>query len=163
MNYTLLLLTDDLTIDSSALFYRSGWRAGFYISVAIPAAITATYTYTGSEQTYNLATSELYTITGNVQTYADAYTVTVSLKDTDNYVWSDNTTADKTYDFVIWEASVDAPAAITTTFTYTGSAQTYNLTTNDLYTISNNVKTDAGEYTVTVALADNTPVRTPNS
>ena len=47
---------------------------------------------------------------------------------------------------------VDDPTADTTNFVYNGSEQTYKLQESDLYTITGNKKTDAGEYSVTVSL-----------
>ena len=127
-------------------------------SVAIPAKDATAFTYNGQAQTYTLAENDAYTISGNVQTKANeaGYTVTVALKDTANTKWSDGTTDDKTYSFVIAKKSITAPAEDTAAFTYNGQAQTYTLTESDAYTISGNVQTDANEagYTVTVALTD---------
>ena len=75
-------------------------------SVAVPAANTTQFTYSGEEQTYTLAASGLYTVAGNVQKNAGTHTVTVTLKDTENYVWSDNTDAAKEYTFIIGNAQV---------------------------------------------------------
>ena len=74
--------------------------------VEIPAADPTQFTYSGDEQTYPLAASGLYTVAGNVRKSAGTYTVTVTLKDAENYVWSDNTDAVKTFDFVIAKAPV---------------------------------------------------------
>ncbi len=62
-----------------------------------------------------------------------------------------------TYDLII--TSVTAPTANNTTFTYNGSAQTYALTENDAYTITNATQTNAGTYTVTVSLKDKTTTK----
>lgn len=77
-------------------------------AVTIPAADTTEFIYNGAEQTYAIAESELYTVEGNVQKDAGTYTVTVSLNDKDNYVWSDDTTDDKTYTFIISPKTVTA-------------------------------------------------------
>ena len=61
--------------------------------VEIPAADPTQFTYSGDEQTYTLAASGLYTVADNVRKSAGTHTVTVTLKDAENYVWSDNTTA----------------------------------------------------------------------
>ncbi len=124
--------------------------------IEAPSASTATYTYTGSELTYELAESDYYTITNNKKTDAGTYTVIVSLKDKNNTKWSDGTTEDKTFAFVINPREIEAPIAPTATYTYTGEEITYELVESDDYTITNNVKTDAGEYTVTVSLKDKT-------
>ena len=75
-------------------------------SVAVPAANTTQFTYSGEEQTYTLAASDLYTVADNVRKSAGTHTVTVTLKDTENYVWSDNTDAAKEYTFIIGKAQV---------------------------------------------------------
>ena len=75
--------------------------------IAIPAADTTVYTYTGSAQTYQIAASSDYNVSGNTQTDANetGYKVTVSLADAANNVWEDGTTADKTYTFIIKKAT----------------------------------------------------------
>lgn len=77
-------------------------------AVTIPAADDTEFVYNGAEQTYAIAESELYTVEGNAQKDAGTYTVTVSLNDKDNYVWSDDTTDDKTYTFIISPKTVTA-------------------------------------------------------
>lgn len=75
--------------------------------VTVPTADTEDYVYDGSEHTYDIPDSEDYTVTGNHHTNAGTYTVTVSLKDKANTVWTDGTTADKTYTFHIEKKAVD--------------------------------------------------------
>ncbi len=53
-----------------------------------------------------------------------------------------------------WLTVVEAPEADDTEFTYDGTEKTYAITENAGYTISGNVQTNAGTYTVTVALND---------
>lgn len=77
-------------------------------TVTIPAADTTEFIYNGAEQTYAIAANELYTVSGNVQKDVGTYTVTVSLNDNDNYVWSDDTTDDRTYTFIISPKTVTA-------------------------------------------------------
>ena len=74
--------------------------------VEIPAAGPTQFAYSGEEQTHPLTASGLYTVAGNVRKSAGTYTVTVALKDAENYVWSDNTATAKTFDFVIAKAPV---------------------------------------------------------
>ncbi len=80
--------------------------------IAIPTADSTEFTYTGKEQTYQLAENSAYTISGNKQTAANegGYTVTVKLADTANTQWADNTTADKTYTFIINKATITITA-----------------------------------------------------
>jgi uncharacterized repeat protein (TIGR02543 family) len=86
-----------------------------------PTPDTAVFTYTGSEQTYNPVgfVANTMEISGNVQTNAstDGYDVSVTLKDTDNYNWSDNTTGPVAFKFVIAKAVLTA--------TYAGETVTY--------------------------------------
>lgn len=75
--------------------------------VAIPSADNTVYVYNGQAQTYNIQISQWYTISGATQTEANTYTVTVSLVDTANTVWSDNTIEDKLYTFTINSSSLN--------------------------------------------------------
>ena len=86
--------------------------------VEIPAADPTQFTYSGDEQTYTLAASDLYTVAGNVRKSAGTHTVTVTLKDTENYVWSNNTDAAKTFDFVIAKAPVTVTVKDKSAYTY---------------------------------------------
>ena len=122
--------------------------------VTKPALDETTFAYTGSALTYTVAASDLYTVSGNVETLAGSYTVAIVLKDKANYEWTDGTTDDLAYTFVIAKAQVAKPALDTTTFVYTGSALTYTVAANSLYTVSGNVETFAGSYTVAIALKD---------
>ena len=86
--------------------------------VEIPAADPTPFTYSGGDRTYTLAASGLYTVADNVRKSAGTYTVTVTLKDTKNYVWSDNTDAAKTFDFVIAKAPVTVTVKDKSAYTY---------------------------------------------
>lgn len=77
-------------------------------AVEIPTEDDTEFVYNGAEQTYAIAENVLYTVSGNVQKDAGTYTVTVSLNDNDNYVWSDDTTDDRTYTFIISPKTVTA-------------------------------------------------------
>lgn len=58
------------------------------------------------------------------------------------------------YNVYIASAKVEKPAADATDFVYNGSELTYGITESTLYTVIGNKQTNAGEYTVTVALND---------
>ena len=96
-------------------YYYDTTKSAWLAIVDKPVADTTTFTYDGTEQTYNITASDYYTVTGNKQTNAGDYTVTVSLNDKDNTVWSDGTTADLTYTFKInkQSATVTPPTAPT--------------------------------------------------
>ena len=82
------------------------------IKVAIPAEDTTTYTYNGTEQTYQIAENAAYTITGNKQTNANTtgYTVTVKLNNTETHAWSDDSIKVKNYTFIIGKATITVAA-----------------------------------------------------
>lgn len=102
--------------------------------VEIPAPSTTKFSYNGQEQTYPIADNTLYTVTGNQQTNAGDYTVTVSLKDKDNYTWADSNAEDRTYPFTI------SPKIITAT--WSGLTQVYGTTEQVKATLSGIVSGD---------------------
>ena len=104
--------------------------------VEIPAADPTQFTYSGEEQTYALAASGLYTVAGNVRKSAGTYTVTVTLKDTKNYVWSDNTDAAKTFDFVIAKAPVTVIVKDKSVYTYDAAPDLSKPEPDKDYTVS---------------------------
>ena len=124
------------------------------IKLEKPVADATEFVYNGNAQTYTIAENERYTVSGNKQTNAGTYTVTVALTDPDNVSWSDGSTDDLSYTFVIAKLAIEKPAANTTKFVYNGSAQVYNIAENERYTVSGNTQTNAGSYSVTVALKD---------
>ena len=86
--------------------------------VDIPGADSSSYIYNGTSQTYQIAESDYYTVAGNAQTNAGNYTVTVSLNDTENTVWSDGTTANKEYTFTIKQKSAPVVDDINTAYNW---------------------------------------------
>ncbi|MBE6700397.1 MAG: hypothetical protein E7582_00700 [Ruminococcaceae bacterium] len=82
------------------------------IKVAIPAEDTITYTYTGTEHTYQIAENAAYTIVGNKQTNANeaGYPVTVTLNDTETHAWADDSIEAKNYTFIINKATITVAA-----------------------------------------------------
>lgn len=73
-------------------------------SVKIPLANQTKFIYDGTLKNYYLEESDYYNISGSYQTNAGKYQVIVSLKDHENMVWEDGTSANKYYDFVISSA-----------------------------------------------------------
>ena len=104
--------------------------------VEIPAADPTQFTYSGDEQTYTLAASDLYTVAGNVRKSAGTYTVTVTLKDTENYVWSNNTATAKTFDFVIAKAPVTVIVKDKSAYTYDAAPDLSKPEPDKDYTVS---------------------------
>lgn len=126
-------------------------------AVTIPAADDTEFVYNGAEQTYAIAANALYTVSGNVKKDAGTYTVTVTLNDKDNYVWSDGTTDDKSYTFIISPKTVTA--------TWVGLEQVYGsvepvyvilsgLAEGDegLEAVISGVSTEAGEHPLNASL-----------
>ena len=114
--------------------------------VDVPEADATVFTYDGEKKTYTIAANDNYTVANAEQTNAGTYTVTVTLKDTENFVWNDKTDAAKGYTFVI------APAKVTVTIkdksAYVGSKTAPDLSNPEKdkdYTISGLI----GEDTLT--------------
>ncbi len=114
--------------------------------VNVPKADATVFTYDGEKKTYTIAANDNYTVANAEKTNAGTYTVTVTLKDTENFVWNDKTDAAKGYTFVI------APAKVTVTIkdksVYVGSKTAPDLSNPEKdkdYTISGLI----GEDTLT--------------
>ena len=115
-------------------------------SVDVPKADATVFTYDGEKKTYTIAANDNYTVANTEQMNAGTYTVTVTLKDTKNFVWNDKTDAAKEFPFVI------APAKVTVTIkdksAYVGSKTAPDLSNPEKdrdYTISGLI----GEDTLT--------------
>lgn len=87
--------------------------------VDVPEKDATIFTYDGEKKTYTIAENDNYTVANTEQTNAGTYTVTVTLKDTKNFVWNDKTDAAKGYTFVIAPAKVTV--AIKDKSAYVGS------------------------------------------
>ena len=114
--------------------------------VNVPEKDATVFTYDGEKKTYTIAENDNYTVANAEQTNAGTYTVTVTLKDTKNFVWNDKTDAAKEFPFVI------APAKVTVTIkdksAYVGSKTAPDLSNPEKdkdYTISGLI----GEDTLT--------------
>ena len=114
--------------------------------VNVPEPDATVFTYDGEKKTYTIAANDNYTVANAEQTNAGTYTVSVTLKDTKNFVWNDKTDAAKGYTFVI------APAKVTVTIkdksAYVGSKTAPDLSNPEKdkdYTISGLI----GEDTLT--------------
>ena len=104
--------------------------------VEIPAADPTPFTYSGGDRTYTLAASGLYTVADNIRKSAGTYTVTVALKDTENYVWSDNTDAAKEYTFIIGNAQVTVTVKDKSAYTYDAAPDLSKPEPDKDYTVS---------------------------
>ena len=130
-------------------------------SVSKPAQDSTSFVYNGNEQTYLLAENSLYTISGNKQTNAGNHIVTVSLKDKNNYQWSDETATDLSYSFDIAKATYDMSAVVFAdkTVTYNGEIHSVivtNIPNGVSVDYENNNKMNADTYTVIAKFTDTT-------
>ena len=131
------------------------------MQIAIPEEDDTDFVFTGSAQSYNVAASDYYTVTGTPQTNAGEYEITISLDDTDNTEWSDGTTEDIVYDFVIAKVQITKPTPYgNNQYVYDSYNKQFMLDVvsaeTGYYTISNNIRRNAGSQTVTVSLKDKT-------
>lgn len=99
-----------LKFSSSEWVNGDGGGGGITI-VQIPSVVVGTYTYNGSAQgpTITGLDSTHTIVTGATATNVGDYTLTIALADPQTMVWSDLTTADKTYSWSIGKA----PGAVT--------------------------------------------------
>ena len=125
--------------------------------VEIPAADLTQFTYSGEEQTYTLAASGLYTVAGNIRKSAGTHTVTVTLKDAENYVWSDNTATAQTFGFVIAEAPVTVTVNDKSAYTYDAAPDRSKPELDKDYTVSGLIGEDKLTTAPTLAYDPATP------
>ena len=132
--------------------------------VATPTAATSSYTYSGTEITHALTTSDYYTITNNIETNVGNYTATVTLNDTNNYCWQESSYNPDNISAKDYEFSITPKALTQSMVTLSSASDVYNgelqkptvtvadsgyITASD-YTITNDGGTYVGNYTVRV-------------
>lgn len=118
--------------------------------VQIPSVVGSSFTYDGTAQgpTITGLDSVHCTITGDTSaTNAGSYTFTIALSDPSSMVWSDLTTADKTYSFTIAKASQTISASPSTVSLGTNT-QTANVTISGASTALSATSSDTGIATV---------------
>lgn len=118
--------------------------------------LTATVSNSGGDLTYawykgseKLGENDETLTLSNVAD-SGSYTVKITVTSGDGQ----QTTAEASLTVSVMPASVEIPVPNDTKFIYNGQEQTYPIADNTLYTVTGNKQTDAGTYTVTVALKD---------
>ena len=101
--------------------------------------------------------SGLYTVADNVQKSAGTHIVTVTLKDTENYIWSDNTTTAKTFVFVIAKAPVTVTVNDKSAYTYDAAPDLSKPELDKDYTVSGLIGEDKLTTAPTLAYDPATP------
>ena len=100
--------------------------------VEIPVISIENYTYNGQAQGPIISTidSELITVTGNTMgTNAGQYSFILSLVDKETCIWSNHSTADRTYTFSIAKANYPSSVSVAG-YTYAGTKSTPSVTNN---------------------------------
>lgn len=129
------------------------------LSVTPPTVTNTNLTYTGSAQGPTIGTydSTLITVTGDTTaTNAASYTFTLSLANP-SLIWSDETTAPKTFAWTIAPAVLSVPEVTDTSFTYDGTEKAPTIATYDntrIRVTGDTAATAAGTYTVRFNIID---------
>ena len=124
-------------------------------SVTLTASVTHNvsgldYTYQWYKGDTELADQTASTLVLSTVADSGEYNVEVTATDTNGQT----TTAEASQTVSITPAPVAIPDPSDMKFTYNGQEQTYPIADSELYTVTGNQQTDAGDYTVTVALRD---------
>ena len=146
-------VTDDSEHDRTIITPHGGTTI-----VQIPSVVGTTFTYTGSAigpQVTGLDTEHI-TITGATATNVGSYTLTAALNDPSRMVWTDMTTADKTFVYTITKMPITIPT-VTGSFTYDGTEKSCTISpaSSDYYTqTGTTASTNAGTFSITFELND---------
>lgn len=127
-------------------------------SVTLPAVEGTSKTYSASEQAPTIANYDAneITVSGTMEaTNVGNYAITFSLTSNTNYVWSDETIADKTVTWSISKLELPVPTE-SGSLVFDGTAQvpTWNNYNQTYMTLTETAETDAGNYSSTFTLID---------
>ncbi|MCD7728288.1 MAG: Ig-like domain-containing protein [Clostridia bacterium] len=130
-------------------------------TVQTPTADSTSYVYSGSVLTYIIADNDNYTVSGGSQRNADTYYVTVSLLNKNNYCWSDGSTEDLVFEFVIEKAQANLVVENLTVeygedidFAWTADSDTGEVTVVYYLNGSQTEILSAGVYSAIVTIAE---------
>ena len=155
--FTLIDTANTAWADSQASTINVNWTIS-NVSITIPTVTDTSKTYTGVSQSPTITGLDTgaVDVTGDSATNAGSYTITFALKDKENTHWSDNTTADITASWSIAAKSVTPPTVTDTTKTYDTTEQSPTIASYDPneITVTGDAATNAGSYTITMALAN---------
>ena len=120
--------------------------------------VTANLTYDGTPQSPTIGTydtTKIRLVSGDTGTNAGTYNVVFHIIDPDSYLWSDETSADKSVEWSIAPQPL-TPPSVSANLTYTGSEQSATVSAYDstLISITGITGTNAGDYTATISLID---------
>lgn len=122
--------------------------------VALPVAGQSVFTYDGLNKQFVYTVSEAeVSVTGYRAVDAGEYYATFSLK-SDNYVWADESDADRILSWSILPCPIGVPTAASTTFTYDGSQKVLALSMSDACVVEGDRATAAGEYSARASLVN---------
>ena len=116
------------------------------------------YVYNGAVISYRPTgyNASLMSVENGDQTQAGSYTVSVSLLDTEHYLWADGTVEQKNFVFTVEKCLLVKPTAGETVYRYTGQDLLFLPEGFDpaTMTVSGNEQTLAGNYKAAVSLLD---------
>ena len=159
-----------LTTTASHGTYTAEWLNSAY--TVAPTEVKLSYTYgdkTPTAETVEVTTSgegSIRTATVNSENFTlavDGLKITVTPKSGLNagkyegtivVTTGDGATRTVSVTLTVAKKSISVPSEDNMKYTYTGEDQTYQVEANEAYTVTGNVKKDAGEYTVTIKLND---------
>lgn len=130
-----------------------------------PTAVPKAYVYDTTEQTFLLdnLTEQIFgkdvlTVSDDKKTNAGTTTVTVRLKDTQNFMWDDKTTAALSFPWVMKRAAIEIPSVEKASYDYDGNAHSIEFAEGSiddaLVEVKDNARTEVGTQDVTVAIKD---------
>lgn len=130
-----------------------------------PTAVPKAYVYDTTEQAFVLdnLTEQIFgkdvlTVSDDKKTNAGTTTVTVRLKDTQNFMWDDKTTATLSFPWVMKRAAIEIPSVEKASYDYDGNAHSIEFAEGSiddaLVEVKDNARTEVGTQDVPVAIKD---------
>lgn len=130
------------------------------LTISVPVVSSNTYTYDGASHsiTFSSCDTNNITISGTgTATNAGSYSVTATLKDKSNTIWTNGNTNDISYDWTINRKQISVPQVTADSFTYNGSYHSITFSSKDTQNINftgTGTAVNANSYTYTASLKD---------